>query len=310
MHPQPAFSCRKSTGCRRGKIIRQEPALSTIRKSLTREAQPPSAGSLRRRDEAVDLPVEGGPVDFALAVAAEDRDLLAGMREDALVLDDLLPVPAQRPHVPEDEVAVEVEAVELRMLLPAVHHAAGDGFRDVVRHLKGDGGVLIGNGRYESVRDERILMRAKAPFWEVSWGAAKIKVDRQTGEVKIQKFVTIADAGKAINPQQCHSQEVGAVMQGVGQTLFEEIVYDNGSMLNSNLVNYRVPGVNDLPEELVTILFENGNGPGPYGAKGIGESGLLTIPSAVGNALFNAVGVRLMELPLTSEKVWRAIKQK
>ena len=183
-------------------------------------------------------------------------------------------------------------------------------FRDVVRHLKGDGGVLIGNGRYESVRDERILMRAKAPFWEVSWGAAKIKVDRQTGEVKIQKFVTIADAGKAINPQQCHSQEVGAVMQGVGQTLFEEIVYDNGSMLNSNLVNYRVPGVNDLPEELVTILFENGNGPGPYGAKGIGESGLLTIPSAVGNALFNAVGVRLMELPLTSEKVWRAIKQK
>jgi putative selenate reductase molybdopterin-binding subunit len=183
-------------------------------------------------------------------------------------------------------------------------------FRDVVRYLKGDGGVLTGHGRYESVRDEHILMGARAPFWEASWGAAKIKVDRQTGEIKIHKFVTIADAGKAINPQQCRSQEVGAAMQGIGQALFENIVYENGSMLTSNLVNYRLPGVNDVPEDLVTILFENENGPGPYGAKGIGESGLLTIPSAVANALFSASGVRIMELPLTPEKVWRAIKQK
>jgi CO/xanthine dehydrogenase Mo-binding subunit len=68
--------------------------------------------------------------------------------------------------------------------------------------------------------------------------------------------------------------------------------------------------VHDLPEELVTILFENGNGPGPYGAKGMGESGLLTVPSAISNALFNATGVRLTELPLTPEKVWRALHQK
>jgi CO/xanthine dehydrogenase Mo-binding subunit len=183
-------------------------------------------------------------------------------------------------------------------------------FGDVVRHLMGDGGVLIGSGRYESVRDSSILMGAKAPFWEVSWGAARVKVDRQTGQIKIQKFVTIADAGKAINPQQCHSQEAGALMQGVGQALFEQTLYENGSMLNANLVNYHVPGVQDLPEELVTILLENGNGPGPYGTKGIGESGLLTVPSAVANALFNALGVRLMKLPLTPEKVWRAIIQK
>jgi CO/xanthine dehydrogenase Mo-binding subunit len=99
-------------------------------------------------------------------------------------------------------------------------------------------------------------------------------------------------------------------MQGVAQALFEQTLYENGSMLNANLVNYHVPGVQDLPEELVTILLENGNGPGPYGTKGIGESGLLTVPSAVANALFNALGVRLMKLPLTPEKVWRAIIQK
>ena len=183
-------------------------------------------------------------------------------------------------------------------------------FEEVVRHLKGTSGYIIGHGRYESVRDKSVLMGAKAPFWEVSWGAAKIKVDRDTGQLKILKFVTIADTGKAINPQQCHTQEIGAMVQGIGQAFFEQIVYENGIMMNPGLISYRVPGVQDLPEELVTILFENGNGPGPYGAKGMGESGLLTVPSAVSNALFSATGVRLTELPLTPEKVWRAMSQK
>jgi CO/xanthine dehydrogenase Mo-binding subunit len=183
-------------------------------------------------------------------------------------------------------------------------------FEEAVRHLKGASGILIGEGRFESTRDKSVLMGAKAPFWEVSWSAAKIRVDRDTGQIKVLKFVTIADTGKAINPQQCHSQEIGAMVQGIGQAFFEQTVYENGIMLNPGLLNYRVPGVYDLPEELVTILFENGNGPGPYGAKGMGESGLLTVPSAVSNALFAATGVRLTELPMTPEKVWRALHQK
>ena len=183
------------------------------------------------------------------------------------------------------------------------------GFADIVRHLHGEHGVLTGLGRYESERDPGTIMGAKAPFWEVSWGAAKVKVDRETGEIKVLKFVSIADAGKAINPQQCHSQEVGAVMQGIGQALFEKTIYENGIMVNPNLINYRVPSIYDLPEQLVTILFENGNGPGPYGVKGMGESGLLTVPSAVSNAVFRAVGVRLTELPLTPEKIWQAFRK-
>ncbi|HXG49867.1 MAG TPA: molybdopterin cofactor-binding domain-containing protein [candidate division Zixibacteria bacterium] len=179
--------------------------------------------------------------------------------------------------------------------------------RDIVRHLEGGSGKLIGEGRYESVRDPGILMGARAPFWEVSWGAAKIRVDRDTGGIKILKFVTIADVGKAINPQQCHSQEIGAMMQGIGQALFEETLYENGTMLNPGFINYRVPQVEDLPDEVAAVLIENGNGPGPQGAKGMGESGLLTVPSAIANALHDAIGVRLTELPLTPEKVWRAI---
>lgn len=180
-------------------------------------------------------------------------------------------------------------------------------FQEIVRRLKGNSGTLIGHGRYESVRDPNILMGARAPFWEVSWAGAKIKVDRDTGEIRILKFVTLADVGKAINPQQCHSQEVGAMMQGIGQAFFEETIYEDGIMMNPGFINYRVPSVNDLPDELVTLLFENGNGPGPQGAKGMGESGLLTVPSAVANALHNAVGVRVTELPLTPEKIWRAL---
>lgn len=101
---------------------------------------------------------------------------------------------------------------------------------------------------------------------------------------------------------------MGALVQGIGQAFFEQTVYENGIMVNPGLINYRVPGVVDRPDELVTILFENGNGPGSQGAKGIGESGLLTVPSAVGNALHNAVGVRLTELPMTPEKVWGALR--
>jgi CO/xanthine dehydrogenase Mo-binding subunit len=183
------------------------------------------------------------------------------------------------------------------------------GLGDIVACLKGENGVISGEGRYESEKDSSAPLGARSPFWEASWGAAKVRVDRETGELKVLKFVSIADAGKAINPQQCHTQERGAMLQGMGQALFEVALYENGIMLNPNLIDYRVPGFVDLPDEMVTIIFENGNGPGPYGAKGMGESGILTVPSAISNAVFRAVGVRLTTLPLNPERIWRALKK-
>ena len=99
-------------------------------------------------------------------------------------------------------------------------------------------------------------------------------------------------------------------MFAVGHTLREEMVYKDGQLLNPNLVDYRVPNFGDLPDEFETILLENRNGPGPYSSKGMGEGGLLPVASAVGNAVYNAVGVRLFDLPLTPERVWRAIRDK
>jgi CO/xanthine dehydrogenase Mo-binding subunit/aerobic-type carbon monoxide dehydrogenase small subunit (CoxS/CutS family) len=183
------------------------------------------------------------------------------------------------------------------------------GLGEIVCYLKGESGVISGEGRFESKKEKNAPLGARSPFWEVSWGAAKVRVDRETGEVKVLKFVSIADAGKAINLQQCHTQERGALVQGIGQAFFEELVYENGIMLNPNLIDYRVPAFADLPDETVTIIFENANGPGPYGAKGMGESGLLTVPSAISNAVFQAVEVRLTSLPLTPEKIWRALKE-
>jgi CO/xanthine dehydrogenase Mo-binding subunit len=97
-------------------------------------------------------------------------------------------------------------------------------------------------------------------------------------------------------------------MFAIGHTLLEEMIYKDGQLMNPNLIDYRVPNFRDLPKEFETILMENRNGPGPYGSKGMGEGGLLPVASAVGNAVYNAVGVRIYDLPLTPEKVWRAMK--
>ena len=97
-------------------------------------------------------------------------------------------------------------------------------------------------------------------------------------------------------------------MQAIGHTMFEEMVYEDGQLLNPNLIDYRVPTFADLPEVFETILIENGDGPGPYGAKGIGEGGVVAVAPAVANAIYNATGVRIKDLPLTPERVWRALE--
>ena len=115
---------------------------------------------------------------------------------------------------------------------------------------------------------------------------------------------------KAINPGQCVGQDEGAVMFGIGHTLMEDMVYEDGQLLNPNYVDYRVPTFKDLREHLHTILIEYGNGPGPYGSKGLGEGGLLPVASAIANAVSRAVGVRIQDLSLTPVNVWQAMRAK
>jgi CO/xanthine dehydrogenase Mo-binding subunit len=171
-------------------------------------------------------------------------------------------------------------------------------------------GEIIGKGLYKDKRSTKAVLGSTTTFWEVGWGGVEVEVDPDTGVVHLLKYVSACDAGKAINPEQCIGQDEGAVLFGVGHTLMEEMVYEDGQLLNGNLIDYRVPTFRDMPDKLETILIENGNGPGPFGSKGIGEGGLLPVASAVANAVYRAVGVRIQELPLTPVKIWRALQTK
>jgi CO/xanthine dehydrogenase Mo-binding subunit len=182
-------------------------------------------------------------------------------------------------------------------------------FREALerRFGKGSGGELIGRGDAgPDITDHKLPV-----FWEVGMGMVELDIDEETGEVRIKRLVSVADVGKAIHPDGCIGQEEGAAMMGIGHTLFEQIVYDaNGSLLNPSLVDYRVPGFGDMPEEFHTVLVENEDGPGPYGVRGMGEGGLLSVAPATANAFAVATGVRIYDLPLTPERVWRALKKR
>jgi CO/xanthine dehydrogenase Mo-binding subunit len=182
------------------------------------------------------------------------------------------------------------------------------GFKEALerRFGKGSGGELIGRGdTTPAISDHRLPV-----FWEVGMGMVELAIDQETGEVRIKRLISVADVGKAIHPEGCIGQEEGAAMMGIGHTLFEQMVYDsNGQLLNPNLVDYRVPSFNDVPEEFHTILVENQDGPGPYGVRGMGEGGLLSVAPSATNAFARATGVRIRDLPLTPERVWRALTQ-
>ena len=170
----------------------------------------------------------------------------------------------------------------------------------------GRAGELLGRG-YVTPRQDNGRLRQSPAFWEVGIAAAQIKVDTDTGVIRIPHYVSVADVGVAINPQQCEGQDEGASMQGLGHTLFEEMLYEDGQLLNPNLVDYKVPTFADLPDDLETTMIENHDGPGPFGAKGLGEGGIVSAAPSVANALFQATGVRIKDLPLTPERVWRAL---
>ena len=172
------------------------------------------------------------------------------------------------------------------------------------RFGKGSGGEMIGHGEAgPEITDNKLPV-----FWEVGMGTAEVAIDRETGEVKLTKFISVADVGKAIHPEHCIAQEEGAAMQGIGHTFFEQLVYDNGQLVNPNLVDYRIPTFDEVPEEFHTVLVENGDGPGPFGVRGMAEGGILSVAPSVCNAIDRATGVRIKELPLTPERVWRALR--
>jgi CO/xanthine dehydrogenase Mo-binding subunit len=138
---------------------------------------------------------------------------------------------------------------------------------------------------------------------------AKVKVDRETGEVRVLKIWSAHDIGKAINPALAEGQIEGGVVQGMGYALTEEMLMDSaGRFLNTDLATYIIPTAPDQPE-IESIIVEHPYPDGPFGAKGFAEQPLMGIAPAIANAIFDAVGVRIRELPMTPERVWKALKR-
>jgi CO/xanthine dehydrogenase Mo-binding subunit len=181
-------------------------------------------------------------------------------------------------------------------------------YPDLLReHFGMPGGELIGRGEVRPQRGTGSF--AEGPvFWEVCVGGAEVEVDRETGRVRVRRLVSVADVGKAINPQLVEAQDEGGSLQGVGNALYEEMLFEDGQLLNGSLVDYHVPTTADLPDETLSVLVENADGPGPYGAKGVGEGSLAFVPGAIVGAL-GELGIEMTALPLTPERVWRRLRE-
>jgi xanthine dehydrogenase molybdenum-binding subunit len=136
----------------------------------------------------------------------------------------------------------------------------------------------------------------------------EVEVDRETGQVKILRYVAAHDVGKAINPMLLEGQVYGGATMGIGYALTERLILQNGKVMNSNFLDYKLLTARDVPN-IEAIVIETEDPFGPFGAKGIGEPGLVPTAPAIANAIYDAVGVRIRDLPITPEKVLAALKE-
>ncbi len=137
----------------------------------------------------------------------------------------------------------------------------------------------------------------------------EVEVDKETGQVKILNYIAAHDVGKALNPMLLEGQIYGGGLMGIGYALGEKMIWDKGYLKNGTFLDYKMPTVKDAPP-VQAVIVETDEQAGPFGAKGIGEPGLVPTAPAIANAIYDAVGVRIKDLPITPEKVLKALKEK
>lgn len=140
--------------------------------------------------------------------------------------------------------------------------------------------------------------------------AVEVAVDTETGIVKVLRWVNAFDMGTPINPKLCEGQMEGGAGMGIGSALYEELVMDNGKILNPGFRDYRFPSTKEIPSgnNMKSMTVEAPHREGPFGAKGAGEAAMTPSAPAIANAIYNAAGVRITDLPITPEKVLKALR--
>jgi len=186
---------------------------------------------------------------------------------------------------------------------------------DIMKKTYPGGISMLGRGTYYHYKlgDSPSYIKLKMPptyVWMYGAQGIKVEVDTETGRIKILKVSAATDVGKAINTVTCEGQTEGGVMHAIGNAMFEELIFnEQGKILNSSLLDYKIPSALDMPE-INCILIEHPHREGPYGAKGIGEIVVVPTAAAIANAIYDAVGVRIKDLPITPDKLLRALKNK
>ena len=184
---------------------------------------------------------------------------------------------------------------------------------EAARRYFNDNGPLVGTGWYKPPiglgGDYKGAAVGTSPAFSFSSSVCECRVDLETGKVKIEKVTDFHDCGTPINPQAVHGQVEGAVVMGAGEVLMEDVAYDrHGKILNPNLHDYLLMTIRDAPE-IFSGIVDSFEPEGPYGAKEVGEGATLPVLASVAHAIANATGVWIKELPITPERILKALQK-
>jgi CO/xanthine dehydrogenase Mo-binding subunit len=231
--------------------------------------------------------------------------LLASLAARELGLDEecVRVVAGDSGSVPFDELTASSRSVV--HMGNAVVAACDDLKKQLAEGSGSDERELVGEGSFESEADPDNPLGGPTPFYEAVATSVKLTVDADTGLVSIVNVVHATDAGAVLNPARAKGLDEGGIVMGLGLALSEGLVHaDDGRMMNGSSLDYRIPTIGDRPLRVESLFQENADGPGPKGAKGLAEGGILAVAPAVCAAIDDCVGVYVHDLPATPEKIW------
>jgi len=208
-----------------------------------------------------------------------------------------------------EEAKNKLDSLRKELQLPADSEVA-----DIFKKKYGmQAGNVVGTGSYVpsyKSPDANGLTDNATPFWMVGGTGVELEVDTETGRVRVSRLVNVADVGTPINPKIVETQLSGAAIMQLGFTLFEKMEFDaQGQLRNASFAEYKIPGILDIPETITNEAVVAEQKTGPFGAKGVGETGTFGVSPAIANAIHDAVGVRLTSLPLNPEAVFMKLQE-
>ena len=208
--------------------------------------------------------------------------------------------------------AADLESRDDR-IFPKEMPEAGISIEEVSASLRAKGILVTGTGTFTPATPEALDPETGLgiPYGAYSYATqiAEVEVDTETGEVTVLRLTAAQDVGRAINPMAIEGQIEGGVAQGVGYALMEEVVVEDGVIVNPSFSNLLIPTALDVPP-IKSVIVEVPEPTGPYGAKGTGEPPACPTAAAIINAIYDAVGVQITSTPVTAEKVYMALKKK